>query len=261
MPEMQPVTYIADSENHIPKALRLYFESQGFTLVPYLLGQPLGTILLIFSPLWNGDLYLSVEGVWARYLAKAYPNTKMIVAGSVQSDDPNYVDLLKMPEDWPNFLAQVPTAERFKTALPVFTGGADMLERMRRFLLGHGNESMAQICGEIDINLGPGLAALNTDKDGSSVKIVVQIVNSEETKKQWNILRNRWLNYQSLFVFLPFENIFQEINDLIEQLRPLFEGLSANNDNIRDWLVRLLSLLRALQSKLEILEAYINDEI
>ena len=82
-----PITYLSDPDNRIPDALRPYFERWGFDLAPYRPEQGIGAVFLVFSPLWNGAQYLSVEGIWARYLAKDFPNTKMIVAGSQFVDD------------------------------------------------------------------------------------------------------------------------------------------------------------------------------
>jgi hypothetical protein len=140
------LTHLADAENPIPQAMHSYFERQGFVLEAYQNNEDFKEALLIFAPLWDGQRYQSPEGVWAKYMSKKYPNSKLIVLSNLPAKDPNYVDLFDLPTDWPAFLSQAPTARRFETERSVFTGGMDMEERLLRFLMGHGEESLMAIC-------------------------------------------------------------------------------------------------------------------
>lgn len=256
MIDLLPIDYVSDPDNRIPDALRPYFQQQGFNLAPYRPEQGPGAVFLVFSPLWNGDKYLSVEGVWARYLAKDFPSTKMIVMGNIQSDDPNYVDLLRMPENWAAFLEQAPMARRFITENPVFTGGMDIVERLKRFLMGHGDESMADICGRIWFKLRPSVDILDEFPDEAEVEGIRQFASSDSTQAQWNTLLSRWRNYQSFFGYLPFGILFLEMGKLIEDLKLNFEITTIND--VRAWLDQTLTKLKALEIHLKKMWQYVG---
>lgn len=256
MPEKKVLRWLADSENQIPEALRPWVAQQGFEWVAFQSGDTPAPVLLIFSPVWNGQQYLSIEGVWAKYLAKDYPDTQLIVVGNQDTQDTNFVDVLQIQERFAAILEAAPAAIRFATAMPVFTGGMDMGERMKRFLKGHGNESMAAICQEIYFNLSPGRDALKNQPH--LVQRIIEAINDPSVKNNWGTLASRWINYQPFFGYLPFYTIFEEIRLLMECLRPWFEDSDASMENIEGWFSVVLPDLKRLESLLKKLEEYVQ---
>lgn len=252
------ITYLADTDDRITDDLLSYFKNLGFHLVQYQFDKHPSEVFLVFSPLWNGSQYLSVEGVWACYLAKDFPNTKMVVAGSIQSDNPNYVNLLRMPEDWIFFLEKAPVAAHFKPESPVFVGGVDMVKRLKQFLSGHGNESMAEACGSLRYKLDLLVKPLERDENGSMAQKIIQIMHDDTTQERWRAVRTRWLNHSPFFQFLPFSETFTAIGILLEDLRVVFEDTHV--EDIKVWLLKAISSLSNLQAHLNYLYHYVEEQ-
>lgn len=256
MPDRKVIHWLADPDNPIPEALRPAIEQQGFEWCAFTPGHAVPAVLFVFSPVWNGYQYLSIEGIWAKYLAKDYPATKLIIVGNQESMDANFVDVLQWPKDLAAFIEQVPEAARFKSEMPAFTGGVDMTERMKRFLKGHGNESMAAVCIDMWNTFQQNVDALKRNK-GFAAEIA-QELRSEQTLKNWQTLYSRWINYQFFFGFLPFYRIFETVNVLMEQLQPFFEEPNIHEDGLEQHLQVTCLHLQKLQHLLEQLDEYVK---
>ncbi len=260
MPPKLLLAYIADTGNPVPLAMRSYFERQGYLLEPYQNNKVFFEALLIFSPILHAHQYQSPEGVWARYLANEYPAVKMVVLGSIASKDPNYINLFDLPIDWQVFLAQVPPAKRFLQEKPVFTDGMDMEEKLKRFLVGHGNESVASIVGDTYIKLVPKLKSLRNDADGSVVQKLIGELSEERAANMRRILAARWYNYQNAFDYLPFHSIFEGLKVSI----PLILDTTAwdipkSHEEAKTALILYLENLKTAQADLHALDEYIEQ--
>lgn len=256
MPDKKVIHWLADPDNPIPEALGPAIEQQGFEWCAFRAGDAIPAVLFVFSPVWNGFQYLSIEGIWAKYLAQDYPTAKLIVVGNQESMDANFVDVLQWPNDLAAFIEQAQEAGRFKSEMPVFTGGVDMTERMKRFLKGHGNESMASICNDIHLNLVPGPGILK--RTPHLVHTILEVLNRPIAKNNWKTLSIRWINYQPFFGYLPFYAIFSEMGQLMESMRPYFEDEDTNTDNIEQWFTFVLPCLERLKQLLKKLEEYVR---
>jgi hypothetical protein len=249
------IRYLADAQNPLPESLRTYVETHGFGWQPWQADEGPGAILFLFSPCWNGAQYLSVEGVWARFLAEEYPDTILVVVGSKGCEDANYIDVLLPPDSLRAFLEQAPTARRFLHDQPVNTGALDLQERLFRFLNGHGDESILSITGNMLGDLRS--IRLNLQKkapEQSTLDGVLSYLQSEKMQFQWQTVVNRWMNYQPFFQYLPFSTIFVFVSTLIETLHELFKPQEIMDAGA--WLAQTIPLLEQLDKNLESLLLY-----
>jgi len=199
--------------------------------------------------------------VWARYLAIDHPVTKLIVIGNGMQncDDPSFIDLFALPDDWKGVIENLPPASRFKDNAPIFTGGMEMTERLSRFLKGHGNESLAEVCKNLLSYVAPGIDVVSLDKDGSIIREVVKEVNSGYAHSLWTTLHARWANYSPLFVFLPFHATFEEIKLLMEELGYIFDGKETDEERIRALFAALTQRLERMRTLLNKLMVYVRE--
>ncbi len=94
---------------------------------------------------------------------------------------------------------------------------------------------MAEVCKNLLFCLSPGIDAISIDRDGTIIRELIKELDSKYVKSLWPTLQTRWANYHPLFVFLPFQSTFEEIQTIIEQLAYVFEGKETDEESIKSW--------------------------
>ena len=190
-------------------------------------------VIVLRSPVQIGSILASPERAWKKYLANQAPNTIFIIAGFVETQHSNYLDLLDLPEDLESFVNQaLPAGQNWE---PINTGAADMTEKLKSFFSGHGKDSVLDILSRI-------LRPLKMTLDA----VIVQHRNFQEAAdflltelpEHWQSLESRWQRYFFLFNCLPFFDLFEKSNILIQDLSPYFE-----QENFKHWGIAELELI------------------
>jgi hypothetical protein len=72
-------------------------------------------------------------------------------------------------------------------------------------------------------------------------------------------MQNRWANYQSLFVFMPFQGTLVEMNSLIHKLNKSFETKALDTTTVKPWLMNVVPCLERLEVLFKELERYVRS--
>ena len=189
---------MADESNPLPEIVKQTLLQEGYPLKAYQPDTLLGQTFFIFSPIWDGKYYQSVESVWEKFLAKNFPDSRLLVIGSLPGDDPNYTDAFNLPKDWGKTIAALPPASRFTGKAPVFTNGLNMEERLRRFLMGHGDDSLAEVCKKLYPYLNAANEVLTSDCNPQKKQEIIIELGTGHAKNLWDTLHLRWINHQHI---------------------------------------------------------------
>jgi hypothetical protein len=206
-------------------------------------------VLVIQEPILVNNNYLSASFCWKNYLKLHSPRTILLSAGFGKVQDPNYLDLLKLPTDIENVLFNARTTE--EEWIPRTTGGVDVLKKLYRFFEGHGAESftdelhkMLRICkiarDELKIH----------QADYSEVREELLLPNKLPDK--WNVLQSRWQFYQPYFLCLPYYGEFAKMGSLFKDIAPFFTNDCAEEDLF--WETACVEQLEDLKTGLEKIE-------
>ncbi|NJL77280.1 MAG: hypothetical protein HC892_21920 [Saprospiraceae bacterium] len=144
----------------------------------------------------------------------------MITFGLAAGQQANYIDLLNLPENMVEPLAQAKAVS--EDWQPVFTGGLDMSEKLKRFFEGHGNDSVVQLFTPIFRRL----KILHDELSGGTPfeELQKELLDDGVLVENWHKLRNRFSNYYPFLSCLPFFNDFETIKNLMEAIHPFFEA-------------------------------------
>ncbi|WP_148270448.1 hypothetical protein [Haliscomenobacter hydrossis] len=190
-------------------------------------------VLVLRSPVQVGSILASPERPWKKYLANQAPNTIFIIAGFAGIQHRNYLDLLDLPEDLESFVRQaLPAGQNWE---PINTGAADMTEKLKNFFSGHGNESIMDILSRIQRALKMTMDAVKTQNRNFQEVADFLLADLPE---QWQTVESRWQRYFFLFNCLPFFDLFEKSNILIQNLKPYFE-----QENFTHWGIAELELV------------------
>lgn len=213
------------SNNELPKAVLKRLQPLDYQCQKYNIGEEIkAPIFLLFSPLWHHKHFIASETIWKTYLEKTYRNIKFVVVGTKEEQQSNYIDILRLPDDFEAFFRTAKPAKEAWT--PISMDGLDMTEKLKRFLEGHGEDSITKILTPITMDLTIINGNLQNDKVFDETWEALAIPN--QLVEKWLIFSNRFSNYYPFFSCLPFFHFFEEINLLIQQLSPFFQSKKPN---------------------------------
>lgn len=181
-------------------------------------------IIILRSPVQVGAWLLSPEQLWKNYLAEQFPSCKFIVTGFAEAQHSNYLDLLNPPADLIEFMQQARPAD--EDWLPINTGAINMTEKLKNFFSGHGKESIMDILAKILRPLKMTLEAVKVQNRSFQEAAEFMLA---DFPSNWQLLESRWQRYFYLFNCLPFFELFEKSNTLIENLSANLK----NNDLIQ----------------------------
>jgi len=197
-------------------------------------------VLLLFSPVWHHDMYISCDKSWKKYLSIKSPKIRLISIGLRNEQHPNYIDVLNLPKDFGQFFKNARTvSEEWE---PVDTWGLDIEEKLKRFLEGHGADSIREIFTPINRTL-----KITHDElmQGTSFKELEEnIIKPGNLHKKWQIFRNRFTNYYPFFGCLPFFDLFRKINISITHIHPFFQANYNTPEHFlsKEWMAELKNI-------------------
>ena len=222
---MKDIRFVA-TDHRVSGSLERYFEQNGFKLKPFQIPSEnaevfskIDEVLLLVCPIYCCGVYLSVEAIWKRHLQLFSPETLLLIAGFKGDRHSNYLDLFNLPADLNDFLKNTRTAkEKWE---PVFSGGLDMKEKLKRFFQGHGDESVTDILHKILRVLN--IAQKEMDNYHTSYEeLKTELIHPSRLSEKWLELKNRWVNYYPFFEFLPFRQVFYSVDHLFKVVTPYF---------------------------------------
>lgn len=204
------------------------------------------SVLIIFEPVKIDGINYSIYKIWKRYFELHFPLSKIIVAGFINQKDPNYLNLVNLPDDFQTFLSH---------ALPVNADWeapvdcTDILERMRQFFKGHGKESLISQLNRIQQSLN--VVYVTVMNDENSFQEVRDSLLFPYFMPEWRELSRRWDNYFSLFEYLPFLLIMQSVDNTFREISRFIDGSDITNiefmkrhfdDKIRSVIQKLMDI-------------------
>lgn len=180
-----------------------------------------GLILILRSPVKVGSILVSPEQTWKKYLAEQAPNCKFIIAGFAEAQHRNYLDLLNLPNDFAGFVHHALTVAQDWE--PINTGASDMSKKLDNFFSGHGKDSIVDILSKINVPLKMALDKYHRQEPKNFGKLASDFLFG--LTDNWLDFERRWQRYFFLFHCLPYFDLFEKCNILIERLRANFDPI------------------------------------
>lgn len=209
----------------VPDYLNVLLKPWGYELIEYQIGDIINNeMLLLISPVWINEHFISCDQNWKKYLQKENPDIKLITVGNLDTVQHNYIDILKPPKDFHFFFNQAKSVNEIWA--PVNTRGLDMEAKLHRFFEGHGYDSIRQIFSPIHRRLN--IISDTLDKGTPYHEIWVDLIMPTGLSDKWRIFRNRFSNYYPFFYCLPFFTLFEKIHILVNEIDPFFQQECSN---------------------------------
>lgn len=217
----------------IPKVLNdNYIRSNRFTEIGFKGDDVLfndESILIIFEPVKIGGIYYSIYKVWKCYLEVHFPSSKIIVAGFINHQSSNYIDLLNLPGDFQTFALHVlPVSLKWEAPIEC----ADVFERMKQFFKGHGKDSLISQLNKIQQSLN--VAYVTTMEGEGNFQEIWDSLLSPHFLPEWEKLKGRWNYYYLLFQCLPFLPLMESIDIIFREISVFFSTDHINRDAFLD---------------------------
>lgn len=230
------VHFIATKRKAIA-ALQAHFAGENIELIPYHIEiLPEVDYLLLLEPIEIATQQYAISSVWKRWLLNHAAGTRLIVAGFAESNHPNFLNPLDIPNQFTDWLKQLPSVGAYQLQyagvdhnqidiysdpwnrfLPV--RGIDMIKEMSKFLDGHDphysfNNQLFRIYKEFMDLID------NAPPDG---KFEIEDIKHEfgRAKHEWELLHQRWQYYGHLFSYLPFQPFAERTIRLLGVQSPL----------------------------------------
>ncbi len=178
-------------------------------------------VILLLSPSFYHNRYLSTEVIWKKFLSLQAPATIFITAGLQSAAGPNHLDLLALPPDWDDFMARALPADR---AYPLtLSGGVDTHDKLRRFFAGHGNDSVSEVLARIRRTLRVAAGEL-AHAGADFAEIQRELIQPARLPGKWAEWQTRWRHYEPLLSGLPFSEQLRQAVHRLEQLTPWMQA-------------------------------------
>jgi len=206
---------ILSSHNEIINSLnRSYFNNN---LITFNYKKILSRILIIIDPFCIEDIYFTLSPIWKQYLSTNSSDTKLIVMGFMDFSSRNYIDLLKLPD---NFEAYLENALPVSADWEIPIDGADMRDYMRRFFEGHGRNSGLSKLNALKQTFN--IAYTGLADNSLSVEEIYNDLIIPHGRSEWEELLRRWKYYFPYFEYLPFYPEMVKINDVFSKVSQFF---------------------------------------
>lgn len=228
--------------------LESYFENNQYNLLHYDPQNPtLADVrnLLIVEPLKIDDRHFSVAKIWKRYLARKFPNVRLIIASNREMDVEGHLELLNLPENFGTWIEQVPMTGNFQIEYVTekFNGQdretpyvpwenaldfqeLDVLKRLLRFFDGHGKNSLEERLISIRQTMTVAYDELRqNDAQSLSYEELLDQLVVKYGVEEWETLKSRWEYYKPTFQYLPFMDTIEEIEIKVTEVKTFFDNL------------------------------------
>ncbi len=184
--------------------------------------------VLIITPMYVQDRWISYVGLWQAYLFKKYPTVPFLAFSFDQNIDDQYFDLLKLQPTFAPYLEQSYRLMKKGGSTSVFF--YDTIEQvLKRFFAGHGDESVMEVLYQLKRKMHVMARELRIG-EWTYEKIVIECLGPDYTIRSWTELRNRWNRYAAFFEFSPYKNLFFEIGEKINLISPFFDKKCERED-------------------------------
>ena len=217
----------ATTNELLPRYLAKQMAPAGYQLVPFSENLVLENfkVVILFSPMFLNDHYVSPDAVWQKYFKIRTPNLRLISAGFAGPVHPNYLELPNIAADFGGFLSQaVPVSA---DTPPVNTGGLDMAAKLERFFEGHGGESIMSVFNTLQRAIVI-INYLKTQPGGEKEIINAYFNNDADFLQRWRQFSLRWNFYFPFWSCLPVISLFNNIDNHIKILDQVFKANAFN---------------------------------
>lgn len=216
------IFFLATNQS-VPAYFAQHVGPKGLQMMPFVYENDLSNCeaFVLFSPLYVNGHYVSPDSVWKKYCGQYNPEMKFLTAGFANPSSLNYLELSDLPDNLPRFIKEAKPATDTGWQ-PANTGGLDMMEILRRFFTGHGNESIMQQFSSllrIPANIQSAL-----HRKFPHHEIYHRYLSDGDLAGRWQVFLNRWNRYYPFFACLPFYPKFQEIEKLVQKINVFFQS-------------------------------------
>ncbi|MFN0037020.1 MAG: hypothetical protein ACKVUS_18350 [Saprospiraceae bacterium] len=183
------------------------------------------THFVLFSPVWCNEQFVVCDSVWKKYFevekSRAFRKIGLVTAGYERAKHENYLCLLDLPEDLPAFFEEALPCHEAWQPFPV--KGTDMAQALRRFYLGHGNESVLAAFDSIatkvrDIEKHRATMPFEKILEGEN-----SLVSPAKLGELWHNFRVRWGHYRPFAPSLPFYPRLAELEEISKNMDVFFQ--------------------------------------
>lgn len=213
----------ATTNELLPRYLATHLEPAGYRLVPYADNLRTGSlsVIILFSPMFLNDRYVSPDAVWQKYFKDRAPQLRIVSAGFAGPVHDNFLELSDIPEDFGRFLSQ---AKRVSEDLnPVNTGGLNMAAKLRRLFEGHGGESVHAVLTDLR-SATVTISTLLKQPAGQETVQAEYFGNTADFLLRWRQFSERWNRYFPFLGCLPFITSFRKIHQYINTIDQIFNS-------------------------------------
>lgn len=253
------IHFICNNELIKPK-LKAYFEEQNIAFrtynfqkekpkqVPY---------LLIVEPFRIREDYYSIHKIWQTYFVKqGFTEMKIIVAGFYECSCNNYLNLLKVPNnfwDWKEILLSLENGWCIGD-----TGfNREVTRPMKNFFKGHDQRSLFQKLNYWQQSVKNIHYAIQGEINKTYAQAIKRIFPL--ARRQWIEFQNRWRNYHIFFTCCPFALEKKSIIRLLNQIGPYFEATHPSEELFYE--VKCMESLEQIRNELKKMDGYVRPEI
>lgn len=183
----------------------------------------------ICEPFLINKTYYSISLIWKNYFINNYPDTKLITLGFCNYSNFNYIDLLKIPNDFNKFMDAALTSSSYYD-IPI--DGANIQNELNDFFQGHGRKSVISCLNALQQSINPVQTTILADDNSDFDLLWIDFIK-KFAEPELKELVARWNSYLPYFEYLPFYNVITNIN---VKLRELLGFLSLEKTTKRDFL-------------------------
>ena len=212
------LTVITQSKDFYQRLADAYFQKQGFASSYFDAAlHPDTTVVLIIEPYLVATEWLFLSELWRKYLLNNKVSVKLIIAQFAECKSPNELNLLDLPTNLAEEINQALPIESFSAQQ---TTGLTLAGKFRKFLDGHGEESLLKLITQLRSSFDTALFMLDDGYDFEEVWENMLKVIGEQIGKQ---LVERWEKYRPYFKPTPFYSQLQAYDSqMFDQLVEFF---------------------------------------
>ncbi len=214
-------------------------------------------LVVVEDPMWHEGHYCSVGAIWHRYFVANFPSHRFLIAGYSAITHTNYLDLLALPDDWEAHLEAALTCQSNWQLPP--TDGLQLLDKLQRFLAGHGDQSVVTITGRLKMTVAVAQREYRQMQTPYE-EIYRALIRPANLIEKWAEWRSRWDFYLPLFSILPFRTHLEELLPCFTVLENWIATDCKEPEPLENG--SLMRALEAIQQTLQLIEEiYVGQEL
>lgn len=242
------LTVITQSEDFYQRLATAYFSKQSILSI-YFDGtlHPDTTSVLLIEPYLVGEEWLLLRGLWLKYFIAESSSIKLITAQFSETTTANELNLLNLPR---NLVASIDAAAPVTRWSTQELAGLTLAGKFRKFLDGHGEESLLKLITQLRSSFDTALFMLDDGYDFDEVWETMLKVIGEQIGKQ---LVERWEKYRPYFKPTPFYNRLQAYDRQMFDRLVSFFTTNPTEEAVRELTPKLTELSQFLREIDELL--------